>query len=129
MKTIHLKQSVIQNLLFYSQKCHPKESILLLRGKTKKNEIVINDIIIPPLATYGQGFSTFPLHTLPIDFSMLGVAHSHPSGIRTPSTHDLNQFYGRIMVIISFPYLSKRDITVFDREGKELKFTVIEDHL
>lgn len=129
MKVAYLKQSVIRNLLNYARDLHPKESILLLRGKVSKDEVFINDTVIPPLATHGEGFSTFPLQMLPIDFSIVGVAHSHPSGVLTPSVNDLNQFYGRIMVIVAFPYQSERNIAVFDREGKALRFQVIENHL
>lgn len=128
MKVTYLKQSVIENLLNYAYSLHPKESILLLRGKVSKDEVFINDTVIPPFATHGKSFSTFPLHMLPMDFSIVGVAHSHPSGVLAPSTNDLNQFYGRIMVIVAFPYHSERNIAVFNREGKALRFKVIDDH-
>jgi proteasome lid subunit RPN8/RPN11 len=126
MKVTYIKRSVIENLLSYARGLHPKESILLLRGKVSKDRVFINDTVIPPFATHGTDFSTFPLHMLPIDFSIVGVAHSHPSSVLAPSTNDLNQFYGRIMVIVAFPYHSERSIAVFDREGKALKFKVIE---
>lgn len=123
---IHLKRSVINSLLSYALGAHPKEGILLLKGKISRNKIVISEVVIPPLATHGKGFSAFPTHMLPIDFSIVGVAHSHPSGALTPSIGDLNRFYGRIMVIIAFPYQSERDVAVFNREGKTLKFEIIE---
>lgn len=104
---------------------HPREAILLLRGKVAKHRIVVNDTLIPPLATHGNTFSTFPLHTLPIDFSIVGVAHSHPSGALRPSVTDLNKFYGRIMVIIAHPYQSEKNIAIFDQEGKPLKYEVV----
>jgi len=129
MKATYLKRSVIENLLSYARGLHPKESVLLLRGRVNEDEVFVNDTIIPPLATHGERFSAFPLHMLPIDFSIVGVAHSHPSDVLTPSVNDLNQFYGRIMVIVGFPYHTERNIAVFDREGKALKFKVIEDHL
>lgn len=125
---MYLKRSVIENLLSYARGLHPRESILLLRGKVSKDEIFIKDTVIPPFATHGKGFSAFPLHTLPIDFSIIGVAHSHPSGVLAPSTNDLNRFYGKVMVIVAFPYHSERDIAVFNREGKTLGFKVIDDH-
>jgi proteasome lid subunit RPN8/RPN11 len=104
---------------------HPREGILLLRGKVDKEKIVVSDTQIPPFATHGHSFSSFPLYMLPIDFSIVGVAHSHPSGASRPSTMDLNKFYGRIMTIIAYPYQTKRDIAVFDREGKALKYEVL----
>jgi len=129
MTATYLKRSVIENMLSYARGSHPKESVLLLRGKVSKDEVFVNDTIIPPFATHGEGFSTFPSHMLPLDFSMVGVAHSHPSGVLAPSVNDLNQFYGRIMVIVAFPYYSEHDIAVFNREGKALRFKVVDDHL
>lgn len=124
-RIVRFKRSVFESLLSYAQISHPREGILLLRGKVGKDKIVVNDTVIPPFATHGQRFSSFPLSTLPIDFSIIGVAHSHPSGVAKPSTADLNRFYGRIMVIIAFPYQSERDIAVFDSEGKELRIKII----
>jgi len=129
MTVAYLKRSVVENLLSYARGSHPKESVLLLRGKTDRDEVFINDTIIPPFATHGERFSTFPLHTLPIDFSIVGVAHSHPSGVLAPSVNDLNQVYGRIMIIVAFPYQSERNIALFNREGKALMFKVIDNHL
>ena len=127
MRVTYLPRLVVENLLSYASGLHPKESILLLRGKVSKDEVSVNDTVIPPFATHGKSFSAFPLHMLPIDFSIIGVAHSHPSGVLTPSTNDLNQFYGRIMVIVAFPYHSERNIAVFNREGKPIKFEIVDD--
>jgi len=104
---------------------HPREAILLLKGKVDKNRIVVKDTQIPPSSTHGNTFSTFPLHMLPMDFSIVGVAHSHPSGVLRPSITDLNKFYGRIMVITAYPYQSEKNIAIFDREGRPLKYEVV----
>jgi len=124
-KTIVFDSKVVDSLLSYSRILHPREGVLLLRGKVDKEKIVVSDVEIPPFATHGQTFTSFPLHTLPIDFSIIGVAHSHPSGALKPSTTDLNKFYGRIMVIIAYPYQTQQDMMVFDREGKALKYEVL----
>jgi len=124
-KTIVFDQKVIDSLLSYARMQHPREGILLLRGKVDKEKIVVSDVEIPPFAAHGNSFASFPLHMLPIDFSIVGVAHSHPSGALKPSTADLNKFYGRIMVIIAYPYHTQRDMAVFDREGKALKYEVL----
>jgi proteasome lid subunit RPN8/RPN11 len=124
-KTIAFEQSVIDSILSHAQMLYPRESILLLRGKAEKHKIVVNDVQIPPLATQGNRFSTFSVHMLPIDFSIIGVAHSHPSGALHPSVTDLNKFYGRIMLITAYPYQSQNDIAVFDREGNKIEFKVL----
>jgi len=128
MKRILIKRSVVDSLLSYAKACHPKEGILLLRGKVKRDLIEVNEVEIPPLSVRGKGFSTFPTYMLPIDFSIIGTAHSHPSGMLSPSTADLNNFYGRIMIIVAYPYRSERDIIVVDGRGEKLNCEVIDDY-
>jgi proteasome lid subunit RPN8/RPN11 len=124
-KEVNIQQSVVESILSYAQMFHPKESILLLKGKVDKKRILVTDVQIPPLATHGSSFSTFPLSRLPLDFSIIGVAHSHPSGALRPSITDLNKFYGRIMLITAHPYKSIDHIIILDRKGKLAKFTVV----
>jgi proteasome lid subunit RPN8/RPN11 len=124
-KEIVVERSVVDSILSYAQMFHPRESILLLKGKIDKKRIVIDEVQIPPLATHGSAFSGFPLSRLPIDFSVIGVAHSHPSGALRPSVADLNRFYGRIMLITAYPYQSEQNMIILDRQGKPQKFTVI----
>lgn len=123
--SVLVERSVVDSILSYAQIFHPRESILLLKGKKDKNGLVVSDVQIPPLAKHGNSFSGFPLSRLPIDFSVLGVAHSHPSGALRPSVTDLNQFYGKIMLITGYPYKTEQDMAIFDRNGQPIKFTVI----
>ncbi len=124
-KEVFVERAVVDSILSYAQMFHPRESILLLKGKIDKKKIVVTDVQIPPLATHGSTFSGFPLSRLPIDFSVIGVAHSHPSGALRPSVTDLNKFYGRIMLITAYPYQSEKNIIILDRKGKPLKYAVI----
>ena len=121
---VFVKRSVVDSILSYAQIFHPRESILLLKGKVSKHKLVVDDVQIPPLATHGSTFSSFPLSTLPIDFSVIGVAHSHPSGALRPSVTDLNKFYGKIMLITAYPYRSEQNIILLDRKGQQLKYEV-----
>jgi proteasome lid subunit RPN8/RPN11 len=124
-KELFVKRSVVDSILSYAQMFHPNESILLLKGKSDKKKLVINDVQIPPLATHGNTFSSFPLSRLPIDFSVIGVAHSHPSGALRPSVVDLNKFYGKLMLITAYPYQSEQNIIILDRQGKKLSYKII----
>lgn len=121
---MEFKQSVIDSILSYAQIAHPNEGILLLRGKTSKDKIVIEEVVMPPLATHGRSFSSFPLFALPIDLSIVGVAHSHPTGALAPSIPDLNHFYGRVMVIVAYPYASESDLALFDRDGLAVRYKI-----
>lgn len=123
---VYIKRPVIDSILSYARIFHPREGILLLRGRIKRDKVDVDEVLVPPLSTHGKGFSAFPLHMLPIDFSIIGTAHTHPSGILRPSATDLNNFYGKIMVIAAYPYMSEKNITVIDRTGKTLSYKVVE---
>lgn len=87
IKTIVFNSTVVDSLLSYARIQHPKEGILLLRGKVDKEKIVVSDTQIPPFATHGHSFSSFPLYMLPIDFSIVGV-HSFSSIRRIKTIYD-----------------------------------------
>lgn len=123
-KQVSIKRTVIESILDYAKACYPKEGILLLRGKTRKDRITVEEVELPPLSVRGSGFSNFPLYMLPIDFSIVGTMHSHPSGALRPSTADMNHFYGRIMIIAAYPYRSEQDIIVLNREGNAANYEI-----
>jgi len=126
-KQILLARSVIDSVLNYSKGAYPDEAILLLTGRNDKDRIAIDGIEVPPLAVHGESFSEFPLHMLPMDFSIVGTAHSHPSGNLKLSVPDMNNFYGRVMIITSYPYETASDLAVFNSSGDSVKYEVVED--
>ena len=128
VQVVQFEKSVADSILSAALSAYPNEAILLLRGKVKDDTILINDVLIPPLATHGRGFSDFRGIMLPMDLRLVGVAHSHPSGVLRPSTPDLNHFYGRIMVITASPFQSYNDIGVFNSHGERLPHEVVPDH-
>ena len=127
LMTIRFEKSVIDSILSHALDTYPREAILLLRAKKDADGLLINEIVVPPLATHGVGFSGFPSLMLPLDLRVVGVSHSHPSGHLEPSTYDLNHFYGRIMVIAAYPFQSYSDIAVFDKDGARLRWQLIAD--
>ncbi|MEM3789417.1 MAG: Mov34/MPN/PAD-1 family protein [Candidatus Bathyarchaeia archaeon] len=124
--TVSISQTLMKAILENAKLLYPKETILLLRGEKSKNTIKITDLIVPPLATYGQGFANIPTHMLPIDFSIIGTVHSHPSGNLTPSPADLNHFWGKILMIVGFPFIDDMNIAVYNQEGEKLTLKVTE---
>lgn len=67
-----------------------------------------------------------PFHMLPIDFSIVGAVHSHPSGNLTPSTRDLNHSFGRIIMIVGFPSMNEQNVAVYNRDGEKLTLQIAE---
>jgi len=121
---VTMPREMIEMILEGAKRLHPRETIFLLRGKAGKNVINISEVLIPPLATYGRGFSAFPSHMLPMDFSIVGSVHSHPSGNPMPSVEDLNRSLGKVILIVAFPYLRKEDVVAYNRDGNRLTLQV-----
>lgn len=121
---VAISQEMLEMIQESARRLHPRETILLLRGKAVKNVITISDVLIPPLATYGRSFSAFPAHMLPMDFSIVGAAHSHPSGNLRPSVEDQNHSIGRILLIAGFPYKGEQNVAAYNRSGERLPLEV-----
>ena len=124
---VSMSQELLDSIFEGAKRLYPKETILLLRGKKVKDALRIVDLVIPPLATYGHGFANYQLHLLPMDFSLVGTVHSHPSGNKTPSDVDFNHFFGRILMIVGYPYASEQDVVVFNSHGEKLPLQVTEE--
>lgn len=122
--TVSISQGLLQAIFEGARRLYPRETILLLRGEKEKDSIKISDLVVPPLATYGRSFANIPLHMLPMDFSIVGTAHSHPSGNLTPSTADLNHLFGSILMIVGFPFSGERDVAVYNRSAKKLTLQI-----
>ena len=121
---LKISRGVLGSMLAWAGERHPNEIVLLLRGQMDKDVARIDEFLFPPHASGGRGFSQFPVHMLPIDFSVIGTAHSHPAGSSKPSSTDLNKFYGKVMMILSHPY---RDdcVGAYDSQGKPLEIELI----
>jgi proteasome lid subunit RPN8/RPN11 len=122
--TVAFTAELLDAIFEGARRLYPKETILLLRGKKSKDVIRVDDLVVPPLATYGRGFANIPLHMLPMDFSIVGTVHSHPSGNLTPSDVDFNHFFGRILMIIGFPFADERNVAVYNSNGEKLSLHI-----
>ena len=129
-KEIEWKRQVIltrqsaDGIITYSKTWHPHEGILILQGKSKKNgEIRIDGLVVPPFASSGPYYSGFPTNELPMDLSYIGTAHSHPGGSNRPSLQDLNNFFGVVSIIISYPY-EYDTLAAYDRNGNNISLII-----
>lgn len=111
--------SLLDAMLDFALERHPREIVLLLRGRVERGSALIEDFLLPPVAVGGRGFAEFSLRLLPIDFTIIGTAHSHPSGAMAPSVGDLNNFYGRVMLILAHPYVRDR-VVAFNPLGERM---------
>ncbi len=122
-KRVVFKREVVNSILTFCKMHHPNEAILVLRGNNKKDAIIIDSLMIPPMAEGGPYYSGFPTHMLPGDMSIMGTAHSHPSGSAEPSLTDLNHFTGIVGVIVRYPY-EENDLVAYNADGEKLEFVV-----
>jgi proteasome lid subunit RPN8/RPN11 len=119
---------VVDSIFSYSKMFHPREGILLLRGRKRKGDVLeVDGVVIPPAAVHGGGFSGFSWNLVPMDLSYVGVAHSHPSGWAVPSHQDVLHVSGKIMVIAGAPYSDDSCLKVYDTHGEPLRFEVKEE--
>jgi proteasome lid subunit RPN8/RPN11 len=117
--TVSISRKLLEAILSHAKALYPKETIFLLRGKRCTNLIEISELVVPPHATYGRGFANIPIYMLPIDFSIVGTVHSHPSGNLMPSPADLNSFWGSVLMIVAFPFTGK-NVALYNHKGEKL---------
>ncbi len=123
-KRVLMGRNEMELLLLMAREVHPREVIALLHGEVGRDVIKVSEISLAPQSIYGDSFSAFNPYQLPIDLTLLGVAHSHPSGAGQPSLEDLNHSIGRIMVILAAPYRDERDIYVYTSDGEPLQLEI-----
>ena len=121
---VSMSLELLEAILEGAKRLYPRETILLLRGKKTKDTICVEELVVPPLATYGDGFANIPLYMLPMDFSIVGTVHSHPSGNLTPSDVDFNHFFGRILMIVGFPFSGPEIAVVYNSRGERLQLQI-----
>jgi len=123
-RKVSLKKDARDGIISYCKMKHPNEAVLILRGKSKKGNITIDGLIIPPFSYTDTTFAGFPNSFLPLDTSYVGIVHSHPKGSEKPSITDLNNFFGLVSMVVKSPY-DDDDIFAWDSKGDPIEITVV----
>jgi proteasome lid subunit RPN8/RPN11 len=121
---VHVPSNILDTIYAGAKELYPRESFLLLRGKKSKGIISITDLVLAPFAVHGDGFAHFNPYMFAGDFSLVGTVHSHPSGNISPSDTDLNYFFGRILMIVGYPYEGQRCIAAYDSNGDKVPIEI-----
>ncbi len=121
---VHIPSNILDAIYAGAKELYPRESFLLLRGKKSKDVISITDLVLAPFAVHGEGFAHFNPYMFAGDFSLVGTVHSHPSGNISPSDTDLNYFFGRILMIVGYPYEGKSCIVAYDSNGNSVPIEI-----
>ena len=122
--TVQLPKEILDAIFAGAKQLYPRESFLLLRGKKTKGTIRINDLVLAPFAVHGEGFANFNPFMFSGDFSLVGTVHSHPSGNISPSHVDLNHFFGRILMIVGYPFEGEGCVAVYDSNGEKMPLQI-----
>lgn len=123
-RQVSLEKKVLDSILSYCQMRHPNEGILILKGKSKQGNIMIDGLVIPPFNYSGPTFAGFPHSFLPFDMSYVGTVHSHPSGSAEPSVTDLHNFFGLVSIIVQSPY-GDNDVFAWDSSGNPVPVSIV----
>lgn len=116
-------RGLLAEMLAFAKERHPKEAVMLLRGSANREAITITDYLFPPFATTNSISASYPIHMLPIDFSIVGSAHSHPSGSLEQSAQDIHNIYGRISLLMAYPY-GLGDVAAYNKQAERLVIRV-----
>ena len=120
-----IKKDCLDVILECAKSEYPNEFGGLLRVDTASKNTVIEVVLLPGTISGGSQ-AIFQLHMLPIDFSIVGTVHSHPSGIPRPSRADLELFdkYGRIHIIVASPF-DEYSWKTYNYLGKEIDVVIV----
>jgi proteasome lid subunit RPN8/RPN11 len=117
-----IKKKALQMILESAKSSYPNEFGALLRAE----EGEISELILLPGTISGNSQAIFQLYMRPIDFSIVGSAHSHPSGNYSPSEADLDFFRrtGSVHVIVGYPY-TMRTWAAYNVLGERIELKVL----
>ena len=120
---ILINRELLDGIMGLCRKQHPREILGLLRVEKG----ITTEFILPPGALTSYQDGVFFPSRLPLDPSLEGTVHSHPSGNPYPSLRDLNDVFKkkRFHFILAYPYNTFDCIKCFDKNGQELKFKII----
>lgn len=119
-----IKAATLFSVLDAAKNTYPNEFMAMLASSGKNN--LIDEFVIIP-AVYGKQHVIFQPYLMPVDSTIIGSIHSHPSPNNSPSREDIKSFamMGKIHLITAFPF-NLSTTKAYDKNGKPQKIGVIE---
>ena len=117
-----IEQDVLDMINEAAKDTYPNEFLATLRAEKG----IVTEILLLPGTLSGEHSGTFHLHMLPIDLSVVGTVHSHPSFSNMPSEADISLFgrFGNTHIITCIPF-DKRSWKAYDYNGDEIELEVV----
>lgn len=120
-----IKRECLNLILECAKSNYPNEFGGFLRVDNLSKHTIIEVVIIPGTIS-GDSHAIFKLHMLPIDYSIVGTVHSHPSPSSNASEADLWLFrkYGKIHIIAAQPF-NEKSWKAYDYSGSGLEIVIV----
>jgi|Deesub1362A_J573_1020465.scaffolds.fasta_scaffold00342_7 proteasome lid subunit RPN8/RPN11 len=122
-RDIKMGRETLQFILEVSKESYPDE----FAGVLRQRDGIISEVLFLP-GHFGDRSALMHLHMLPIDLSVVGTVHSHPSSSPEPSSQDLVLFssFGKLHIITYYPF--EDDCWVcYTRRGEPIPVEVVDD--
>ncbi|MES2155313.1 MAG: Mov34/MPN/PAD-1 family protein [bacterium] len=118
-----VRRSVLQMAAECAKASYPQEFGSMLRVEKG----IITELILVPGTIQGDRHAIFQFQMLPVDRSINGTLHSHPSPHPYPSDADFALFekYGSIHIIYGHPY-GPEDWRCYDHTGTPTKLRILD---
>lgn len=123
-KVHSIHRDVVDMMAQMGRANHPNEYGAALRAEKG----VITELVLVPGMTGGDRHTFMNTWNLPIDASLVGTVHSHPSPYAIPSDADRQFFahFGHTHVIIAYPY-NAYSWKAYDLTAEEIRLKVVEE--
>ena len=122
-KIDRIKAKTLRMIMEASKSSYPNEFAAFLRAEGR----VIKELMLLPGTVSGNSHAIFQMSMLPIDFTVVGTVHSHPSDTSLPSDADLDLFrrYGWVHLITHYPY-EMDCFTSYNGRGEIVELEVVD---
>ena len=96
-----ITRDCLQLIFECAKDSHPREFGGLLRRDSITRDTIVELVLLPGTIS-GDSHAIFQMHMKPVDFSIVGTVHSHPSPSPRPSQADkqLFQKYGKLHTVL-----------------------------
>lgn len=120
-----IKKNCLKLIFESAKSSYPNEFGALLRVDDEHRD-TIAEIVLLPGTISGDAHAIFRMHMLPIDFSIVGTVHSHPSPYPFPSDADKNLFrkHGSVHIITAYPF-DMSSWRAYNYAAEEIKLEII----
>jgi len=120
-----ITKDCLQLIIESAKSSYPQE----FGGLLRKDDILkdtLAEVVLLPGTISGDSHAIFRMNMKPIDFSIVGTVHSHPSPNFRPSQADKQLFerYGSVHIIMAYPYT---DVSwqAYDHQGDPINIHVV----